>query len=184
MFVVARWAERHLNVDGPPQKTHPIAPHLSPSVSPVTQPQDVTPVRLDRYGNFKRPEGAPILKGSPPSGVPPRVRPPHPDQPWSKDAAREKIREERRRVAEAKAEQERIARAVEAAAKREASRTKRRRGGKKERHAHFVDGDEIYSQPDAKEVFWEMTVMGTHPSSLGMERFTNFWVPRLRGLLG
>ena len=48
---------------------------------------------------------------------------------------------------------------------------------------HFVDGDEIYSQPDAKEVFWEMTVMGTHPSSLGMERFTNFWVPRLRGLL-
>lgn len=142
MFVVARWAERHLNVDGPPQKTHPIAPHLSPSVSPITQPQDVTPVRLDRYGNFKRPEGAPILKGSPPSGVPPRVRPPHPDQPWSKDAAREKIREERRRVAEAKAEQERIARAVEAAAKREASRTKRRRGGKKERHAHFVDGDE------------------------------------------
>lgn len=140
MFVVALCAERHLNVDGPPRKTHPIAPHLSPSVSPVTQPQDVTPVRLDRYGNFKRPEGAPILKGSPPSGVPPRVRPPHPDQPWSKDAARERIREERRRVAEAKAEEERIARAVEAAAKREAARTKRRHGGKKERHAHFVDG--------------------------------------------
>jgi hypothetical protein len=47
---------------------------------------------------------------------------------------------------------------------------------------HFVDGDEIYSQPDTG-VFWEMTVMGTHPSSLGMERFTSFWVPRLQKLL-
>lgn len=47
---------------------------------------------------------------------------------------------------------------------------------------HFVDGDEIYAQPDAS-VFWEMTVMGTHPSSLGMERFTEFWVPRLQKLL-
>ena len=48
---------------------------------------------------------------------------------------------------------------------------------------HFVDGDEIYSQPD-DDVFWEMTVMGTHPSSLGMERFTRFWVPKLKKLIG
>ena len=61
-------------------------------------------MRLDRYGNFMRPEGAPVLKGSPPSGVAPRVRPPHPEQPWSKDAAVEKVREERKRIAEAKAE--------------------------------------------------------------------------------
>ena len=29
---------------------------------------------------------------------------------------------------------------------------------------HFVDGDEIYSQPDAKEVFWEMTVCKHEPA--------------------
>ena len=44
---------------------------------------------------------------------------------------------------------------------------------------HFVDGDQIYSQPDP-HVFWEMTVMGTHPSSLGMQRFTSFWAPLLQ----
>ena len=47
---------------------------------------------------------------------------------------------------------------------------------------HFVNGDEIYSQPDAN-LFWEMTVAGTHPSSIGMQRFTSFWVPRLQTLL-
>ena len=57
-----------------------------------------------------------------------------------------RIREERRRIAEAKAEEERIARAVEAAAKREASRTKRRTKGEEEeeRHAHFVDGADAF----------------------------------------
>lgn len=48
---------------------------------------------------------------------------------------------------------------------------------------HFVDGDQIYSQPDPN-VFWEMTVMGTHPSSLGMQRFTSFWVPLLQKFIG
>ena len=104
--------------------------------SPILHPQDVTQVRLDRYGNFMRPEGAPVLKGSPPSGVAPRVRPPHPEQPWSKDAAVEKVREERKRIAEAKAETERIARAVEAAAKRRMRKTKKK-GDTTTKHAHF-----------------------------------------------
>lgn len=48
----------------------------------------------------------------------------------------------------------------------------------------LVDGDGIYAQqPEDEHVFWEMTVMGTHPSSLGMERFTRFWVPKLQKLL-
>eukprot|EP00658_Telonema_sp_P-2_P030360 TRINITY_DN22937_c0_g1_i3.p1 TRINITY_DN22937_c0_g1~~TRINITY_DN22937_c0_g1_i3.p1 ORF type:complete len:218 (-),score=47.69 TRINITY_DN22937_c0_g1_i3:158-811(-) len=46
----------------------------------------------------------------------------------------------------------------------------------------FVDADAIYAQPDPSP-FWEMTVMGTHPSSLGMERFTAFWTPILRSVL-
>lgn len=48
---------------------------------------------------------------------------------------------------------------------------------------HFVDGDLIYSQPDGNAPFWEMTVAGTHPSSLGMERFTSFWTPVLSGVI-
>jgi len=46
----------------------------------------------------------------------------------------------------------------------------------------FVDADGIYAQPD-QGIFWEMTVAGTHPSSLGMERFTHFWTPILREAL-
>ena len=45
----------------------------------------------------------------------------------------------------------------------------------------FVDADEIYQQPEMS-VTWEMTVMGTHPTSLGMERFTRFWSPLLKTL--
>lgn len=47
----------------------------------------------------------------------------------------------------------------------------------------FVDADMIYNQPDANTPFWEMTVAGTHPSSLGMERFTDFWIPVLSRVL-
>ncbi len=47
---------------------------------------------------------------------------------------------------------------------------------------HFVDADEIYAQPD-DDVFWEFTVMGTHPTSLGMERFTRYWSPLLKSIL-
>ena len=119
-----------------PEKTHRLPPPFSPFHLPILHPQDVTQVRLDRYGNFKRPEGAPVLKGSPPNGIAPRVRPPHPEQPWSKDAAVEKVREERKRIAEAKAETERIARAVEAAAKRRMRKTKKK-ADTTTKHAHF-----------------------------------------------
>mmetsp|Transcript_94466 Transcript_94466/g.305642 ORF Transcript_94466/g.305642 Transcript_94466/m.305642 type:complete len:375 (+) Transcript_94466:185-1309(+) len=42
----------------------------------------------------------------------------------------------------------------------------------------FVDVDGSYAQPDGG-IFWEMTVDGLHPSSLGMERITHFWAPIL-----
>ena len=42
----------------------------------------------------------------------------------------------------------------------------------------FVDGEGIFSQPDEWPI-WQMTVAGTHPTSLGHERFTKFWTPIL-----
>lgn len=44
---------------------------------------------------------------------------------------------------------------------------------------YFVDGDGIFVQPDPDQTFWELTVDGTHPTSLGMERFARFWTPLL-----
>lgn len=57
----------------------------------------------------------------------------------------------------------------------------------------FVQADAIYAQGqdhggslgrDAGPLpQFEMTVMGTHPTALGMEHFTAFWAPRLTSLV-
>lgn len=50
-------------------------------------------------------------------------------------------------------------------------------------NVHFVNADRIYDQPDGSVPFWEMTVVGTHPTSLGMERFAAFYTPILSAVV-